>query len=140
MGEDVAADGEKLLGRRHVHAGGDDDLFGAEVEVEAGAGGFFQAGANPPGGDVGFVGAGLGSAGDVETGVAVDAHHGFVRRADVVGREVGEGVIDLFDQGEHGDFQLALVGGFARSKPGAVVVAGEGAEEFEGFGGEVGHG
>ena len=54
---EVAADGEELLGRGHVHAGGDDGFFGAEVEVEAGAGGFFQAGADPPGGDVGFVGA-----------------------------------------------------------------------------------
>jgi hypothetical protein len=56
----------------------------------------------------------------------------------VIGREVREGVVDLVDEGEHGDFELALVGRLARIEPGPVVVAGERAEEFEGFGGEVG--
>src|ERR1019366_3209735 len=54
-------------------------------------------------------------------------------RTDVVGGEAGEGVVDLVDQGEHGEFELALVGGLARREPGAVVVAGEGAEGGEGF-------
>ena len=65
-----------------------------------------------------------------EAGVAVDAHHGLVRRVDVVGGEVDQGVVDLVDEGEHGSFQLALVDGLARIEPGAVVVALEAAEEL----------
>ena len=133
VGGDVAAEGEELLARGHVDAGGDGDIFGADVEVEAGAGGF-RGPRGPPGGDVGLVRALVGG----ETRVAVDAHHGLVRRADVVGREVFEGVVDLFDEGEHGSFELALVDGLARIEPEAVVMAGERAEEFEGFGSEVG--
>ena len=55
-----------------------------------------------------------------------------------IGREGGEGMVDLLDKREHGSFEFALVDGLARCEPFAVVVAREGAQEFEGFGGEVG--
>ena len=53
------------------------------------------------------------------------------------GAKSSEGVVDLFDEGEHGGFELALVDGLARVEPGAVVVAGEAAEELERFGSVV---
>lgn len=139
--EQIAAHGEQLFGRGHVHAGCDDDFLGADVEVEAGAGGFLQSAADPPGGDVVLVGLLWRAAGLVEAGVAIDAEHGFVGRSDVLWREVCEGVVDVLDEGEHGGFEFALEDGLAWIEPCAVVVAGEAAEEFEGFGSEVsGHG
>ena len=61
-----------------------------------------------------------------------------MRQTDVLGCEVLHGVVDLVDQGEHGQLQLALVDLAARLEPGAVVVPGQAAQELEGFGGEVG--
>ena len=55
----------------------------------------------------------------------------------MIGGKGGEGVVDLLDEGEHGGFELALVDGLAGVEPEAVVVAGEAAEELEGFGREV---
>jgi hypothetical protein len=102
--EQGAADGEELFGGGHVASGGDGELGGGEVEVEAGARGLLHPGARPPGGDLRLVRPGRGVASGVETGVAVDAHHRLVRRTDVLGREVCQGVVDLFDEGEHGGF------------------------------------
>ncbi len=126
--DDVAADGQQLLRRGHVAAGGDEEFGGGEVEVEAGTGGLLHAGAGEPGGDLGLVGAGGLVAGGVEAGVAIDAHHGLVGRPDVFAGDGGEGVVDLLDEGEHGVAELALEDGPARVEPGAVVVAGEAAE------------
>ena len=72
-----------------------------------------------------------------EACVAVDAHHGFVRSADVFGREGFHAGVDLFDEREHGLFQFALVDVFARSEPFTVVVLCEAAEELESLWGEV---
>src|SRR6202030_4400302 len=50
MVDEMAADGEELFALGHVDTGGDGELRGAEVEVEATAGGLFEALAGPPGG------------------------------------------------------------------------------------------
>ena len=84
VGDEMAAEGEELVAVGHEDAGGEDDLGGVELEVEAGAGGLGHAGVRPPGGDVGLVGALVGG----EADVAVDAEHGLLRGADVVGGDV----------------------------------------------------
>lgn len=132
LGE-MTAEGEELFALGHVGAGGDDELGAGEVEVEACAGGFLEAIAGPPGGDVVLVGALVGA----EAGVAVDAHHDLGGRADVLGGEVEHGVVEACDEGEHGFFEVAFEVGFALVEPVAVVVAFEGAEEFEGCEGEM---
>lgn len=131
--DEVAADGEELLALGHVDAGGDDDFVGADVEVEASAGGLFEAGAGPPCSLVRFVRAFVGA----EARVAVDAEECLLRRAYVFGGEGEHGLVDLGDEREHGSFDLALVGGLAIVEPGAVVVALEAAEELDRFGGKV---
>ena len=131
---EVAADGEELVALGHVDAGGDGDLGGADVAVEASAGGLFEAGAGPPGGGVGLVGALVFG----EADVAVDAHEALVRGADVGGGEKEHRLVDLGEDGEHGGFELLLVDVPAGFEPGAVVVAFEAAEEFEGGFVEVG--
>ena len=75
-----------------------------------------------------------------EASVAIDAEEAFLGGAHVIGREVEHGVGDFADDGEHGLFELGLVGGFALVEPVAVVVLLKAAEEFEGFGAEVGGG
>ncbi len=122
----MAADGEELFALWHVDAGGDGDFGGVEGEVEASAGGFFEPVAGPPGGHAGFVGRLVGA----EADVAVDAHHGFLRWADVLGGEVEHGFVDGGEEGEHGGFEGGLVEGLARLEPFAVVIALEAAEEF----------
>ena len=134
--EEPVADGGELVFFRHVRAGGDDELLGRDMEVVAGAGGFAQPLVRPPGGDVAFVGALV----VAEAGVAVDAEHALFRGAHVVGSEVEHGLGDFADDGEHRLFELGFVDGLARSEPGAVVVAGEVAQEGEGCGAEVGEG
>jgi hypothetical protein len=132
-----AAEGEQLFALGHVDAGGDHDFLRADLEVEASAGGLLHAAARPPGGEVGFVGQLI----FAEADVAIDAHGDFVGRTDVVGGEVDHAGVDFVDEGEHGGFDGALVEGAAGLEPVAVVVAGEAAEELEGFGGEdSGHG
>ncbi len=130
---EVTADGEELISLGHIASGGDGDLDGVEVEVEAAAGGFFEARAGPPGGGVNFVWAFVFR----EADIAVDAHHRFLRGAEVVGSKGEHGLVDFADDGEHGGFQLALVDLAALFEPGAVVVAFEAAKEAEGGGGEV---
>jgi len=120
VGEQVLADGAELFALGHVAAGGDDDLLGRDGDVVAGAGGFFEAFAGPPGGEVFFVRCFVGG----EARVAVDAHHDFLRRAHVGGGEVVHGFVDFADEGEHRGFEFALEGGFAWGEPVAVVVAG----------------
>ena len=132
LGE-VATEGEKLIALWHVDAGGDDELGAGEVEVEAGAGGFWEAFAGPPGGDVVLIGALV----RAEAGVAVDAHHDVGGWADVLGGEAEHGFAEAGDEGEHGFFEVALEDGFALVEPVAVVVAFEGAEELEGVEREV---
>ncbi len=56
----------------------------------------------------------------------------------MAGSEVEHGVGDLADDGEHGLLQFGLELRFARLEPFAVVVAGEAAQEGQGFGTEVG--
>lgn len=134
---DMAAHGEELVALGHEDAGGDGEAGAADGEIEASAGGLGEAFAGPPGGDVDLVRALVFG----EADVAVDAHEGLLRRADVEGGEGGEMFVELGDEGEHGKFEFALVEGPAGFKPGAVVVAFEGAEEFQRFGGEMrGHG
>jgi PadR family transcriptional regulator PadR len=130
----AGAEGAQLGGGGHVEAGGDVDLGGGEVEVVAGTGGPGHAGAGPPGGEVGFVGALVRG----EAGIAVDAEQGLLGRADVGGGEAGHGEGDLADEGEHGGFQLLLEEFAAGFEPLAAVVAGEAAEEAQGVFGEAG--
>ncbi len=131
---EVAADGEELVSLRHVDPGGDGDLGGVDVEVEAAAGGFFEAGAGPPGGGVRLVRALVAG----EADITVDAHERLLRGADVLGGEGEHGFVDLGDDGEHGLLELALEDVAAGFEPEAVVVAFEAAKEAEGGGGEVG--
>lgn len=131
---EVAADGEELVSLGHVDPGGDGDLGGVDVEVEAAAGGFFEAGASPPGGGVRLVRALVAG----EADITVDAHERFLRGADVLGGEGEYGFVDLGDDGEHGLLELALEDVAAGFEPEAVVVAFEAAKEAEGGGGEVG--
>ena len=133
LGE-VTAEGEKLFAIGHVNAGGDNEFRTGEVEVEAGTRGFGEAFAGPPRGDVVFVGALV----CAEAGVAVDAHHDLVGWADVLGGEAEHGFIEAGDEGEHWVLEVALEEGLALVEPVAVVVAFEGAEKFQGGGGEVG--
>jgi len=130
--DEIAADGKELVGGGHEDARGNGDLGGVETEVEACAGGLGHAGPAPPGGEVGFVGELVGA----EAGVAKDAEHDFMRRADELRGEVGEGVVDLFDEVEHGGFELLFVEGLALVEPLAVVVLLETAEELQGSFGE----
>jgi len=101
MVEEEGANGHELFAFGHVDAGSDDEFGSGEVEIEAAAGGFFEAVAGPPGGYASFVG-GLVVG---EAGVAIDAHHALLRGADVAGGEIGHGVGDGFDDLEHGSFE-----------------------------------
>jgi len=131
---EVAADSQELVTFGHVAASGDGDLGGVDVEVEAGSGGFFEAGARPPGSGVDFVGAlVLG-----EADIAVDAHQGLLRGPDVLGSEGEQGLVDLSKDGEHGRLQFPFKDVAPSFKPGAVVVALEAAEKAERGCGEVG--
>jgi hypothetical protein len=136
VSDDVAAEGEELVAVGHEDAGGEDDLGGVELEVEAGAGGLGHAGVRPPGGDVGLVRALVGG----EANVAVDAEHGLVRGTDMGGGDVEEVVVEAVDEGEQRGLERALVDGLAGVEPVAGVVLLEAAEELEGFGGEEGFG
>lgn len=132
-----AAQREELIALGHVDAGGEETLFGADVEIKAAAGSLLHAAARPPGGEMRFVGALVGRKPDI----AVDAHHGFVRGAHVIGRVLHHRLRNLVDKSEHGGFELALVDWFARIEPVAVVVAREAAKEGHGGRREVrGHG
>lgn len=134
--KEMAADGEELVWGRHVEACGEDELSAGEVEVVAGAGGFWHAGAAPPCGDVRLVGGFVGG----EAGVAIDAEHDAVGGAYVAGGEADDGGVDGFDEGEHRSLDLSLVNGATGLEPLAAVVAAEAAEKAEGFLVEVGDG
>ncbi len=134
---EVPAYGEELIALGHVDAGGDGDFGRVNVEVEAGPGGFLETISGPPGSGVSFVGALVFG----EADVAVDAHHDLLRWPDVFGGEGEHGLANLADDGEHGGFELAFIGGATLLEPGAVIVALEPAKEGEGGFGEVrGHG
>ena len=115
--DQIAADGKELFGGGHVGAGRDDGLGGGDVEVEPRTGGLLHSAAGPPGGDVRLVGTLVGG----EARVAIDAEEGFVRWADVIGREGGHGGFDPLDERKHGPLELALVEVLARLEPGAIV-------------------
>lgn len=127
---EVSADGEKLFALGHVDAGGDDDLVGPDVEVEAPAGGLLEPGAGPPCPLMRLVGALVGG----EADVAVDAEGGLLRGLHIVGGEAQHGLVDGGDNGEGGGLDLLLVDGLSRVEPVAVVVALESAKELQGFG------
>jgi len=131
---EVAADSEELVAFGHVDTGGDGNLRRVDVKVEAASRGFFEAGAGPPGGGMCFVGAFVLG----EADVAVDAHQGLLRRANVGRSEAEHGLVDLGDDGEHRLFDLPLEDVAACFKPDTVVVTLEAAEEFEGGEGEMG--
>jgi len=131
--EEHAADGEELIFFWHVGAGGDCDLLGVELEVEAGAGGFFKALASPPGGYVGLVRQLVGA----ESDVAVDAHGALGGLAEVVGGEGLEALVDGGDDFQERGLERGFVGRLVGVEPVAVVVTGQRAEELQRCGGEV---
>jgi hypothetical protein len=128
-----AAEGEELIALRHVDACGDQDGRGADLQIEAAAGGLFHAAARPPGRKMGLVGQLV----FAEACVAVDAHDDFISRADVIGGEALQGGVDLVDECEDRGAEAALIDVATGFEPLAVVVAFEAAEELEGVGGEV---
>lgn len=130
VGFDVAANGEQLFALGHVDAGSDGDLFAGEVEVEAAAGGLFQSSPCPPDALMDLIGALVGA----EANVAIDAHHGFLRRLDVFGSEAEHGFVDRSDESDGRGFELALVDGLAIVEPVTGVVALEAAKKLDGLG------
>ena len=72
-----------------------------------------------------------------EADVAVDAEGSLLRRANVFGGELEEGVVDLGDELLHGSLEDLLIGLLAGVEPVAVVVFGQVAEELQAGFGEV---
>lgn len=129
MDFDVTADGEELFAFRHVNAGGNDELLGSHMKVEAAPGGLFESAARPPRPLVAFVGPFVRR----EANIAIDAHRDLLRRLNVVRCKAKHGFVDSVDKGMRRSLHLALVDRFSGVEPFTVVIALEAAHEFESF-------
>nr|WP_166806087.1 MULTISPECIES: hypothetical protein [unclassified Cryobacterium] len=73
-----------------------------------------------------------------EPHVAVDAHHGLVRRAQMAWRELGQADVHRLGDGQHPFLQFELVGRFVLFEPFAVVAVLQLLEKIEGLFTEMG--